>query len=205
MPPPPPPPPPLAAPKPKGARSTPQRASPFDPAPPAPPPFGPGSAPSAPPSHHTAPTSRASKSGGAPSAGGPIRTPKGRISKASVDPVERAKATMRFGAGQGSTGRAFNADRVAGGGKARNNHASRADDLNPVLERMMEVADDAFDFAQRARSNGGKNSDGGGSRALPPHRPPPTPLGPMLATLATPPPALASVPATTRPSGEARC
>eukprot|EP00966_Prymnesium_polylepis_P234248 5418088-Prymnesium_polylepis.1 len=64
---------------------------------------------------------------------------------------------MRFGAGQGSTGRGFNGDRVAGGGKARNNHASRADDLNPTLERMVEVADDAFDFAQLARSTGGSN------------------------------------------------
>ena len=82
----------------------------------------------------------------------------GHISKASADPVERAEATMRCGSGQGSAGRAFNVDRVNRGGKARSKHAPRADDVDPSLERMLEVCNEAFTFAQHGRSKGGQTS-----------------------------------------------
>ena len=65
---------------------------------------------------------------------------------------------MRCGSGQGSAGRAFNADRVNRGGKALSKHASRADDVDPSLEQMLEVNDEAFSFAQQGRSKGGQKS-----------------------------------------------
>ena len=82
-----------------------------------------------------------------------MRTPTGRISKASVDPFERSRATGRFA--QGAIRRGLNKTRTARGGKVRGKHGARADDMDLTLEEYQQVDDDAFEEAQITRSNGG--------------------------------------------------
>ena len=78
-------------------------------------------------------------------AGGPMRT---HIPLAGPD---RARPTLRFGAGQGAAARELNKIREASGGKARSTHAARTDDLDLSLEQVQAVEAAAYAAARLAR------------------------------------------------------